>query len=126
MTDTQTQVANWDDVQQTTTDFVKFKAGVKQVFAIKNWTLFWAEEPDFNDKQKKVRKVKFNCEVIGEDGKLVSKKISTSSSRFINAVKPKLQGKQPTTITFLAIAKIGEGNGTNYFVEDATPTELIK
>lgn len=132
--ETQTEVANWDDVQiKSTTDFVKFQdpdketgIPVEQVFAVKNWNLVWADEPDYNDKTKKVRKVKFNADVVGIDGKLVNKKISTSSSRFINAVKPRLKDKQPTSVVFLAIMKVGKDNATNYVVKEATATELVK
>lgn len=130
----QTQVANWDDVQiKSMTEFVKFQDAdkdtgipVEQVFAVRNWTLFWADETDYNDKNKTVKKVKFTADVVGIDGKLATKKIATSSSRFINAVKPRLKDKQPTNIVFLSIMKVGKDNATNYVVKEVPATELVK
>lgn len=134
MTETQNQLASWDDVQlKTATDFVKFQdpdaqtgIPVEQVFVIKNWQLFWADEKDYNDKNKTVRKVKFTADVVAIDGKLVTKKISTSSSRFINAVKPRLKDKTPTVGVYLSIMKVGKDNATNYVVKEVPATELYK
>ena len=128
----QKNIATWDEVQTAKqTTYVKFQDAdkltgipVEQTFAVKNWQLFWSEEKDFNDKTKTVKKIKFQCDVVGEDGKIVQKKISNSSSRFINAIKPVLKDKKPESIVFVTVTKLGTGTATSYYVKEAKPTVL--
>lgn len=126
--------ATWDDVQiKPKADYVSFiepdkdtGVPVSQVFAVKNWTLTWRDEADYNDKSKTIKKVRFDCDVVGIDGKLTSKKIGTSSSRFINAIKPHLKDKSPSSIVFLDIMKVGRNESVNYVIKVVAPTLLDK
>lgn len=135
MENTQKQLASWDEVQiKPATEYVKFKKPdvktgipVEEVFVIKNWEIFWADEKDFNDNSKIVKKIKFKCDVVAIGQKIVNNtKISNSSSRFITAIKPWLQNKSPNVAVFLSIMKIGNGKDTNFVIKEVQATELYQ
>lgn len=125
--ETQTTAVNWDSVQEPGTDFVKFADKQANIYAVKNWKLETGKEKKFGTQTnppEMVDKIKFTCEVVGIDGKLTKKVISTSSSRFLNAIKPCLKDKSPSSIVFVRIKRIGIGNATAYDIEPSQPTEL--
>ena len=123
MSEQETKQISWDEALSNNGGmFVKFEVNKRKKIAIQNWQIVEVEKEDFDDKSKMVRQAEFQADVVLENGEQVEKRIGMLSKRFMAAARPYLEGKDVTKPVYLEVTRVGEGNGTNYLVEQYTPT----
>jgi hypothetical protein len=127
----QTKIISWDQVVEKASEFVEFEDGVRRTYAIQNWQLKEVEQTNYNDKTKKETAIKFTADVValsddkGQNIKKTKELIGTTSKRLILAMKPHLVGKDPQSIIFLSIKRLGTLSNTSYDVELREPVALV-
>ena len=101
---------------------MKFIEGTRVKIAVQNWKIVEVEKEDFNDKTKKVLQPQLEADVIMQDGEKVQKRLSILSKRFMANAREFLEDKEPTSIVYLSVKKIGKDNATNYDIEEYDPS----
>ena len=113
---------SWDEALAGNGDFMKFEEGKRYKIAVQNWKIVEVLKEDYNDKTQKVMQPQLEADVILEDGKEVKKRLSILSKRFMGNAREFLENKDPTTIVYLTVKKIGKDNATNYDIEEYDPS----
>jgi hypothetical protein len=113
----QEKILSWDEAL-TSGGFVSFESGVRKKIAITAWKLVEVTKPSFDDKSVMVTQPEFQAKTTMEDDKPCEKTLGMLSKRFMGAVKPILEKYSSDVTVTLSVKRIGEGNGTNYDVEE--------
>jgi hypothetical protein len=127
----QKKIVSWDSVVEKSSEFVEFEDGVRRTYVITNWQLFETEQTSYKDKTIKEITTKFTADVVAisdeksQNIKKTKELIGTTSKRLILALKPHLIGKEPTSIIFLSIKRLGTQTATSYDVELREPVALV-
>lgn len=108
---------SWDEATTVGSKYLKFEPGVRTKLKLKNWKVVKKSVPNFDDKEVMEEKPAFIADVIEQDGKPVEFSLEQLSKRFMQAIRPFVEGKNPEEPVLVSIKRIGEGNGTNYDIE---------
>ena len=109
----------WNEAKKTIKYF-KFEKDSRVTVGFSNWELQKKKTPDFHNKDIMVDNIEFRSQIILKNQDEVEEyEFSTLSKRFMSAVAPYLETKNPKSdVIFLSIKKIGDKNSSQYDVEE--------